>query len=182
MSYKRYADKPAVSDEGMARISTLAHKQVELEGEVKKAEKTVKDKKAELRDVSQNQLPNLLEELDVRLHETRDGTRVTMKESLRHGIPKARKNEAHQWLEDNGHGDVLKLTVGVDLGIDRQEDMERIIEVLTEAGFGDMVFVEKKVEPSTLKSLLVELLEGGEDVPLELFGAYRVRESKVVLP
>ena len=50
-------------------------------------------------------------------------------------------------------------------------------ELLREAGYS--IDIGRKMAPATMGSVLREQLAAGEDVPLDLFGAERVRKSTI---
>ena len=96
---------------------------------------------------------------------------------LRASIPVARRPEAHEWLTDQGHGDLIKRNVTVGFGREESEAAQALFDQLV--GDGLKVKDEQKVEPSTLKKFVKDQLEEGNAIPLDLFGAVQFRQAKI---
>lgn len=156
-----------------------------LEGQVKdlwKAEKTVarleeelKAAKQVLRNISEMTLPATLEDMGLEEVTVSGGIRVAIKESV-HASPKAdRRDEMYDWLEENGHGGLIKRTGTFSIGIGQERKAKAWIKKI-KAYPGRF---ERKVEPSTLRSFVNEQLKAGVEIPMELFGAYTRRVAQV---
>jgi hypothetical protein len=168
-----------VSEE-LSQLTSLCHSLLRLEQEIEAQESELRRLKAQRDSVSERQIPDLMDQFDLSEFTLRNGTRIEIKKTLRHSVPRDKMPAAIQWLEENGHGDIVKRSVGVPFSVGQEEEARRLESELREKfGFAS---VDTKVEPSTLKSLLNELLEGGQSVPLDLFGAFEQRTTKVVLP
>jgi len=173
-----YRPAMAPADAWQARVSDLAVAHERATKRVADAEAELSRANAELREIAERQIPELMDEMGLSTFTTRDGLVVEVKDKLRHSIPKDRRAEAHAWLIANGHGAVVKRDVLVRLGVESGDRADQARHLLEAAGFEPST--AEKVEPATMGALLDELLERGEDVPLELFGAWRQRLAKVV--
>ncbi len=87
------------------------------------------------------------------------------------------KDQALNWLEANGHGALIKRTVEVPFGRGSDQKAIELKDSLREQGM-KAVF-ERKVESATLRAFVSEKLEGGEEIPLDLFKVVRDRRAKV---
>lgn len=116
-------------------------------------------------------IPEQMLAMNCKRHETVSGLVVELKETLRCSVPEANKERAMAWLVDHGHGAVIKDTVLVMFNAKEHESAIELAKKLQEAKLP--VKQEQRVESATLRSLLRKLLEQGEDVPMELFGAFQ---------
>ena len=105
-----------------------------------------------------------------------DGVTIEVKPFVSASISKANREEAYQWLMDNGHGDIIKNLVSVDVGKD-SEQAKLALDVLRNAGLEPSN--DKKVHPQTLKAFVREQVEKGTPIPLELLGAYLGQKATI---
>jgi len=166
---------PSTGD--LEELTLLAERLQEADLEVAKAEEALRKAKKVQTDLAEHQIPEKMDEIGMDNFTTKSGFQISVKETIRASIPAARKAEAFQWLEEHGHGGLIKRTVVV--GFDRDEE-EKATELRAglEAEF-ENVKTDKKVEPSTLRAFIAERLKLEEDIPLPLFGAFRQRKAKV---
>lgn len=158
-----------VGDNHLNTISSLAKEQVVLENEVKALEEELKVKKAELLRIQTQTLPDALSEAGVSGFTLDTGEQVIVKGFVSAKIPAKHEQQAYQWLEDNGHGDIIKTQITVDTGRDLELARE-YQAILQEAGAEPSV--GRSVHAQTLKAFVKKEVEAGESIPLELFGAY----------
>jgi hypothetical protein len=151
-------------------LESAAEDRAEAEAELKATQATE-------REIGEKLIPDLMDELGVESFTTTDGKTITLRETIRASVPKANIDQAYSWLATNGHGEIIKRVLSVPLGRDSTERAEMLKATLSdlELPFGEA----KKVEPSTLRALIRELLESGAEVPLDLFGAWRQRKAVI---
>lgn len=171
-------EKDELDGDAVARLRDLIQAQVRLEDELEVAEAEVKKRKAALAKVAEVAIPELM--AGVEQIKLPGGWAVTVKPSLHHSIAGDRKAAAHKWLNDNGHGAVVKSLVIVEFGRGSEEQRSALLNQLRALGHAPRE--DEWVESSTLKSLLKELLEDGVPFPMDVFGAYEQTESKVTRP
>ena len=92
-------------------------------------------------------------------------------------IPKAREEEAFDWLRKNGLGDLIKNMVTVSFG--RNEDNKAADFAVLAQGQGYQPSQKLKVEPMTLKALVRERLESGKEMPTDLFNVFAGSRTKI---
>jgi hypothetical protein len=106
-----------------------------------------------------------------------DGSKVTVKPVYGGHISEANKEPAHQWLRDNGFGDIIKNTVSCQFGKGEDEQAAQFYEELTRQGL--VVNQKTEVHASTLKAWVRERVENEGDFPMDLFGAYVGQQAKI---
>merc|ERR1712199_108000 len=97
--------------------------------------------------------------------------------SYRATISEANKEQAFNWLRDNGLGDIIKNEISVSFG--RNEDNKAADYAELARGQGFQPTQKMKVEPMTLKALVRERIEAGKELPTELFGVYTENKTTV---
>ena len=178
--YAEYEERPAdVGDNVLKKAASLATEQLEAEKAVEEAQANLKAAQEKLRIISEHTIPNFMDEIDMNRFETGGGISIELSEKVRTHIKKEDKGEAHDWLEDNGRGAVVKRTFKIAFGRDDEKWANKFAADLRRRKRKLNVAVEKKVEPSTLTAMCKEMLEQGVDFPLELFGVLRQRYSKI---
>jgi hypothetical protein len=161
----------------LEELALLAERLQEADLEVARAEEALRRAQKIQSDLAEHQIPEKMDEVGVETFRTKSGFTISVKETIRASIPAARKDEAFQWLEDHGHGGLIKRTVVV--GFDREEEAQARNLVQQLGSEFENVKTDRKVEPSTLRAFIAERLRAEEDIPLALFGAYRQRVAKV---
>lgn len=164
-------DKLDTLDSGrLGGVSRLAAEAANLEREMADAERVFKDKKKALHKITDEQLPEALEEMGLQKFTLNDGSEISIKPIYAASIPRDRKEEAFQWLRDHEFGDLVKNNVTVTFGRGEDENAKEFVNLCGVQGFVPSQL--EKVEPMTLKAWLRERVEAGDPVPLDLFGAF----------
>lgn len=169
---------PTESD--LAELSRLVGDMVAAEDEVARLEAQLDSASKRLETISRREIPDLMDRAGTSLYRTKDGMRVEVQRKVRASIPAATRDQAHDWLDDNGHGGLLKRTVEVAFSRQQEPDARALLDRLAETY--ENVRVQKKVEPSTLTAWVKERLGLGEPVPDELFSVYPFAEARVERP
>jgi hypothetical protein len=109
-----------------------------------------------------------------------DGTSIAIKDELYAGITQARQSEAFAWLEEHGHGDVIKDELKVALGKGELASVraDAILRTLEAIGIDDYSR-KRAVHPGTLAALIREQLGEGVEVPKETFGVHQQRRAVI---
>ena len=151
-------------------VSRLAQEAADLEQEIANVEQKLKDKKKALYKITDERLPEALEEMNLQKFTLTDGSEISVKPIYAASIPKDRRDEAFQWLRDHEFGDLVKNNVTVTFGRGEDDTAKDFIGFCGEQGFVPSQI--EKVEPMTLKAWLRERVEEGDPIPLDLFGAF----------
>ena len=169
------AEAPSSND--LQTLSSLANDLYLAEKNVAQAEETLKAAQQKLRDISEHQIPELMDEIGVSEFTTKSGIKIAVKDNLRVSPPAARREECWDWIEENGYGEIVKRNITVALGINEEERAEELVRVLRSEGYATAE--ERRVESSTLKKFVKERLEAGDSIPLDLFGTVEFRQTKI---
>lgn len=176
-AYAAYSDTGAKSEGELAELSRLAESQVRAQQAVTDAEAALVKAQQVLKDIAERQVPELMDKLGLAEFRTTSGATVEIEEQIRASIPAPRKFEAFAWLRANNHAALIKRLVSVDFSKGEDEKAAKLLKQLQADGFS--VEDKESVHNSTLVSWVSKKLKAGDEFPLDLFGVFRQRVSKV---
>ena len=154
MDFEKDADALSIADEELQGISALAKRAKVLQKEVEDLEAVTKERKDQLRKLTEQAIPEALAETGMRGFVMEDGSKVELKDFYSASISAARKAEAFQWLRDHKMDDLIKNTVSVKFGRGEDELCSRLLEILGTQGYP--AEQTEKIEPMTLKAWVKE--------------------------
>jgi len=170
------ADKPILPEaEKLGQLSKLVTQQLAIERAIKETEERLSLYKSELAKVSEVDIPDLFSELDLSEIRIQSGIKVSVKPYY---SAKITSDEAYQWLEDHGHGGIIKGKVSVSFprGYD-QIKLQQIISLATQMGLAAEAI--ETVHPSTLRAWVKETIEEGRELDRALFNVYTGMRTKL---
>ena len=148
-----------------------------LEDEVKTMEENLKKKKEAADKISQQVIPEIMEEMKMKTMKLQDGSGIEVKKIYGATIPIDKKEGAYQWLRENDLGDLIKNEVTVSFGRGEDNKASDYANLAAENGYQP---VQKlKVEPMTLKALFRERSEKKLDLPAEHFNLFKGNKTKI---
>ena len=158
-------------------LSDQVVKLKKLEDELVQQENELKKTKQHIEIVSGEVIPTMMQEMNISTLKLADGSSVEVKPVYGASITVANKEAAYTWLRDNGLGDLIKNEVTVSFG--RNEDNKASDYAILAQGQGYEPVQKLKVEPMTLKALVRERLESGQEMPSDLFYVFTGNRTKV---
>jgi hypothetical protein len=158
-------------------LSDQVVKLKELEDDLETKEKELKELKRHIDLVSGEVIPTMMQEMNISTLKLADGSSVEVKPVYGASISAAKKEEAYTWLRENGLGDLIKNEITVSFG--RNEDNKASTYANLAKGQGFEPVQKLKVEPMTLKALVRERLESGQEMPSDLFNVFAGNRTKV---
>ena len=160
-----------------ADIAQKCNELLDIQKELAELEDKVKKVKAAEVKLSENDIPNLMQQAGIQLLKLNDGSSVEVKPYYAARIPVSRQEEAFGWLRDNGHGDLIKNNVTLTFGRSQDNEAKSLVDDLRNKGHN--VKQAEKVEPMTLKAFVRDEIENGRNVPADLFGVYVATRTKI---
>jgi len=161
-------------------IQSLADQVQRLEGllsRMETSENNLKDLKKEYQRISGEVIPTMMSEMGLAELKLQDGSHLKVSTSYRATITEANKEEAFNWLRNNGLGDIIKNEISVSFG--RNEDNKAATYAELAKGQGFQPTQKMKVEPMTLKALVRERIEAGKEMPTEIFGIFSENKTTI---
>jgi hypothetical protein len=176
--YAEFREQP--SAEQLGSLSNLVALAVEQEAKVAAAEEVLERESLRLKELIERDIPKVMELAGTKMYKTSSGVTVDLKDILTASIPKDKREAAHKWLDEHGHGGLIKRTVFVAFTREQQEEAGKLVKELAE-DFTN-VGVETKVEPSTLTAFAKEQKEAGSPLPDDVFSIYEAKKAKITPP
>ena len=149
----------------------------QMEDQVKEKDTELKKLKKDLDVVSGEVIPTMMTEMNISTLKLADGSAVEVKPIYGASISIDKKEKAFNWLRNNGLGDLIKNEITVSFG--RNEDNKATAYAGLAAGQGFQPVQKLKVEPMTLKALVRERIEAGQDMPSDLFNVFAGNRTKI---
>ena len=159
---------------------TLSDKVIELknlEDEIQNAEESVAKLKEKAKTLSQFEIPVMMEEMHITKLKLKDGESVEIKKIYGASIPPQHQEEAFTWLRNNGLGDIIKNDITVTFG--RGEDNKASEYATLAQGQGFEPVQKIGVHPQTLKAVVRERLESGQEMPSDIIKTYAGNSTKI---
>jgi hypothetical protein len=166
-------------DNILAQLTAAAMDQLTAEKEVAVCEEALAVAKAALKRISEFTIPELMDAAETQEHTTKDGLKIKISETIRGSIPKENPDPAFKWLADNKHDDLIKREFNIRFGKGDEAWAKKFEADLKKRKKPVAVEVKRTVHASTLASFVKSQLEAGVDFPLDTFGVFRQRVSKV---
>jgi len=170
--------KKEVSEVSLKTLTDKANKMVELEQLVEEKQASLKSTQKELKVLSEEDIPALLSEVGLSEITLTNGQKISTNSYYYGRITEHNQQEAFEWLQDNGHGDIIKNVVSVSFGRDEDVNAEKLLSNLQDNGY--TTNGKKWVEPMTLKAFIREQVESGNDLPLETFNVYVGQKTRII--
>ncbi len=177
IDFEQDKTKDLASADNSGELSTQVVRLQSLEDQIKDLEMQLKDKKREADKVSGEVIPTIMQEMNISSLKLADGSAVEVKPVYGASIPIAKKEEAFKWLREHGLGDLIKNEITVAFG--RDEDNKAQQYAVLAQGQGYEPVQKLKVEPMTLKALVRERIEAGQDMPADLFNVFAGNRTKI---
>ena len=161
----------------LAHLQELAELQFAAEQEIVRLEDDLRIAKQELRILSEQTIPDAMEELDILEFKTATGMSISVGRSL--SVGKLTNPAALRWLEENGHAGMIKSDISVPFSRGDKDDAAALVAKLQEDGLAPRM--QEHVHAQTIKSFLRSQLEEGAAIDLTMFGAYERPVAKIKL-
>ena len=175
---KDSGDLKNLQDSELQKLSSNIQKQLDYDIQIEELEETLKELKRERAILSEDTIPQQMQELGISDTTMADGSRVTIKEGFHCRIPKDKIEQAHAYLRENELGDIIKNQVVTSFGTG-EDNMAGDLAGHIQDQYGITPDVKESVHPSTLKATLKKRHEEGLSDPDDLFGIFIRPETKI---
>ena len=148
-----------------------------LEDEIFNAEESISKLKEQARILSQIEIPIMMQEMHITKLKLKDGESVEVKPFYSGSIIPEVQEKAFEWLRNNGLGDIIKNDITVTFG--RGEDNKAAEYAVLARGQGFEPVQKIGVHSQTLKAVVRERVESGQDMPSDLFKTFAGNQTKI---
>lgn len=162
-------DEAVGAEKFKADITNLAKEVKTLESGI--ADLAVETKKLMIRknEIEGRLLPDLLHQAGVSEITTLDGIKVSTK-FIVGAIPAQSKDEAYDWMDENGHSDIIKRNLALKFDKGAVELAEKARQQLVDMGFEPEMKMD--IHPQTFMAFAREQLKTGKMLPLDKWGVF----------
>lgn len=157
--------KPSL--DGLGRISAAAQKFRELERKRETLLNAAKELGDQIAVITEKDIPALFDEYKIREFVMDDGSSLALKPIYVGKITDDTREQAYEWLENNGYGNLVKTTVEARFGMGEFEKARTLADQLEKQGF--VVNAGQSVHSSTLGKFIKTMTLADKDIPVELF-------------
>lgn len=185
----------------MADYATRLEQAVNYAKEISAADDTIELLEKQIKEISKRRnelacerLPEILDEIGLSELKLSDGRSVEIKNTIRASIPTdagiarmkdvAKQREAYErrrraleWLRKNDLGDLIKNEVSMQFVRGQETEANELVSELNDRGYD--CYLDSVVNSNTLSAQVRELLESGQEVPMEDFSVQIVREAVI---
>ncbi len=141
-----------------------------LAKEIEDIEENLKEKKKDLDVISAEVIPTMMSEMGLSQLKLMDGSMLDVKPFYSATITVANRESAFNWLRQNGLGDIIKNEMVVSFGRGEDNKAAEYAELAKSQGLQPAQ--KLKVEPMTLKALVRQRIEAGQEMPTEIFSIF----------
>ena len=162
------------------QTKNLSDKVIELrnlEDQVAASENHTKDLKEKAKQLSNFDIPKMMEEMNIKKLKLKDGSGIEVKPFYGAHIPANKQGEAFNWLREHGLGDIIKNDVTVTFGMG--EDNKAMAYATLAKGQGYEPVQKIGVHTGTLKAVVRERTESGQEMPADLFNTFVGNQTKI---
>ena len=165
-------DKTDILDksENIKSLSNEVQKMESLAKEIEDIEENLKKKKKDLDVISAEVIPTMMSEMGLSQLKLMDGSMIDVKPFYNATITVANKESAFNWLRQNGLGDIIKNEMVVSFGRGEDNKAAQYAELAKSQGLQPAQ--KLKVAPMTLKALVRQRIEAGQEMPTEIFSIF----------
>ena len=183
----------APSSNSIGAVADMAQQMFDLEKEIEDLTELLKQKKQNLTKLAEQDLPDLMQELNVKDFTLNNGAKVEVNEITSGSIPSAgaiqrasgddraelelRQQQCFAWLRANKAGDLIKSNVEVQFG----RDEDALCNEFTQELKNRSLHYKRAmgVHPATINSFIKEKIDNGQNIPRDLFKVYEGRRAKI---
>ena len=159
---------------------TLSDKVIELrnlEDQIAASEEHTKILKEKAKQISNFDIPTMMKEMNISKLKLKDGASVEVKPFYGANITPEKQEAAFNWLREHGLGDIIKNDITVTFGM--SEDNKATAYAVLARGQGYEPVQKVAVHTGTLKAVVRERTESGQDMPADLFNTFVGNQTKI---
>jgi uncharacterized small protein (DUF1192 family) len=184
----------APSSNEIGAVADMAQRVLDLEDEINRLEDALKQKKQDLKVLAEQDLPELMQELNIKDFTLSNGAKVEIKDVIQASVPsqgsidraktedqrvelQMLQQQCFEWLRAQGAGDIIKSNVEVQFGRNEDDACNAFTDELRER----QIYYKRAVgvHPQTLNSFIKERMSEGKEVPMEMFRVYAGRRANI---
>lgn len=181
---------PIPQDAALKNIARLAQDYAHLEREIADLEDQLKAAKDAWRSLREGSLPLALTEVGMTKFTLTGGSQITLKTGYVASITEANRAAAHEWLEQNGHGSIIKHEIKIVFGKGEEAWAKKFMRDMAQRKKPLKYERKDAVHPQTLGAFVRETIAAAKAdgqspeavIPFPLLGIFELRYAEVEQP
>lgn len=165
IDYGEHAENEVDEKEIIKKIVQLSDTLAKEKKELDDIEAEAARKKQVVKHLENEKIPSLMGEIGLEVFATKTHI-IEIKDVIGANISQANEKAAYDWLDENGHGGMIKRKVVVSFDRNQQEAARELQDKIRAKYPG--VKEEQKIHNGTLRSWVREQLEEGKSIPAEI--------------
>lgn len=166
-----------IPDSAFHEIVGLVKESQDAEKSLRTLEEEVTSVKNKLKKINEDLIPSAMARINQDILQIPDGPKVTIRRDFTHSLAADRKEQGMDWLEENGHGGIIKREISVTLAKGQEELAKSVITTLQGTYPGIPVESARNVASQTLRSVLKKDMESGVPVPVDIFKVNQFKKA-----
>lgn len=159
------------------KLSEELEKLKTVKASIELKEKQIKELKEQEKNFSNIVIPKMMMDMNLKTLKLADGSEVSIKDIFSATIKADKKAEAHQWLRNNGLGDIVKNEITVNFGQGEENKAAEYATLAKESGYEPSQ--KEAVHAMTLKVTMEDWKNKGNEVPEDLFWTFDGNQTKI---
>jgi len=156
-------------------IVSLANEMKDKERKIAELKRQLEHEELLFERISSQEMPMLMSEIGLRKFILEDGTEIHIQPVFKINTPKDKMEAIDQWLENNGHGGMVKTNINISNL--RKEDIETLKALFAEYNIKPEVI--KSINWQTLNAWGREMEREGMVIPEDLFSIFRSQKTVI---
>lgn len=177
-----YDVQETVDPDQMAQLQRLVAQLGSAEEEIERREAALSEAKQVARELAENSIPELMQSIGLTELTTTEGLRIKLREEIRASFfpkDKAKREPAYEWLRVHHHDGLIKNRVEVIFNREQSQLAKDFVDYCDKFGTPLNVSQNMDIHNQTLVAFLKERVREGEEVPLDLFGAFVQKFARI---
>ena len=163
------AVKPPPTNEQMKEVATMVATMLRLEDELTKANEVVTSLSNRIERMSSTEIPEAMKLIGLTLFQLTDGRVVEIKEGDYGSYTKDNEPAVFKWLREQGHGDMIKNAIALNMGKGKEALVVKLQKVLQQKAYAGVVMeVKESIHAGTFKAFVREQLTEGKRLPKQI--------------
>jgi hypothetical protein len=160
---------PAPTDTQMKQVTAMVQTMLDLERDLLKAQEVCAAFAARIDRMSSTDIPEAMKAIGLTMFQLSDGKMVKLEEEDYGSYTKDNEPAVFKWLKAQGHGDMIKNALNVQIGKGKETLVEKLQKVLLQKAYaGCVVEVKESLHATTFKAFVREQLAEGKRLPKQI--------------
>jgi hypothetical protein len=163
-------------------IADAVARAVELQGQIDNLEDAIKSYNKELRQLTENIIPDKMLSAGSTSFTASNGAKVTLKDLILGSLPKddVGRSKAIEWMVQHDGSDLIKTKIEAVFGKGDHNFVKEVEAKLTKMKVD--FNAKEDVHAGSLAAWVRERLKAGQETPLETLGLFSLRKAEIKMP